>query len=221
MDDKEKKAKNMHRINDKSVSTTKAAHFFGVTAGTIRSWDAKGYLQSYRTSTGHRRIILPDSKDIQKFTAQQSQSNTTNSGLLIQPEEKQSICYCRVSSKHQQDDLQRQVSYMQQKFPTHKIITDIGSGINWKRHGFNSILESAKNGNLKELVIAHRDRLCRFAFELVQNWLELCGVTLVVLDKEKFSYEQELSDDILSILQVFIAKKNGSRRYSKNQSNDT
>jgi len=106
---------------------------------------------------------------------------------------------------------------MRSKYPKHEIWTDIGSGINWNRSNFNRILEFAKNGTIKEVVVAHRDRLCRFAFELVENILSLHQVKLVVLDDQKFTYEEELSNDLLSIVTVFVAKQNGRRRYRQNK----
>jgi len=55
---------------------------------------------------------------------------------------------------------------MQEKFPEHKIITDIGSGLNFRRKGLQTALELASKGRVSEVVVAYRDRLCRFAFEL-------------------------------------------------------
>ena len=46
------------------------------------------------------------------------------------------ICYCRVSSENQKDDLERQVKYMKEKYPDYLIIKDVGSGINFNRKGY-------------------------------------------------------------------------------------
>ena len=78
------------------------------------------------------------------------------------------ICYCRVSSQKQKDDLARQVVYMREQFPNAKIIKDIGSGLNFKRKGLNQILDECLSGVTITLVVAHRDRLCRFGFELIE-----------------------------------------------------
>ncbi|MGL6139325.1 MAG: recombinase family protein, partial [Planktothrix sp.] len=45
------------------------------------------------------------------------------------------VCYCRVSSTKQRDDLDRQVAYMQSIYPNAEIVRDIGSGLNFKRKG--------------------------------------------------------------------------------------
>ena len=105
---------------------------------------------------------------------------------------------------------------MQEKFPEHKIISNIGSGINFKRKGLRSILEMASKGLINEVVVAYRDRLCRFAFELVEWILHLNGVKLVVLNKEmESSKSNELAED-LAIINVFNCRVNGRRKYKSN-----
>ena len=116
---------------------------------------------------------------------------------------------------HQKNDLQRQISFMQTKFPNSPVWHDIGSGINWKRKNFNKLLEQAKNGLIETIVVAHKDRLCRFAFELVENVFRQFNTKILVLNKEVDSTESEFVEDIISFLQVYIAKANGKRRYGK------
>src|SRR5436853_117104 len=53
-----------------------------------------------------------------------------------QPTQKAKVCYARVSSEHQRDDLELQITDLQQRYPGHEIISDIGSGLNWKRRNF-------------------------------------------------------------------------------------
>jgi predicted site-specific integrase-resolvase len=101
------------------------------------------------------------------------------------------------------------------------LVTDVGSGINWKRKGLKTILEQAMQGNISEVVVAQRDRLCRFAFELLEWVLRTNKVKLVVLDEEKgSSTEQELAEDILSIIHVYSCRKMGGGRY-KNKEDST
>jgi predicted site-specific integrase-resolvase len=127
-----------------------------------------------------------------------------------------------VSSNGQKEDLKRQVSKMQEEYPNHRIITDIGSGINFKRPGLRTILELTFARQLKEIVVSYRDRLCRFAFELLE-WIFLQhGVKLVVLDSNMdSSTNSELADDLLAIVNVFNCRVNGRRKYkTKKESKD-
>lgn len=77
--------------------------------------------------------------------------------------EKKKVCYARVSSSKQKRDLERQIENLKKHYPDHEIISDIGSGVNYRRKGFQAILERVYSGdNIGEVVITHKDRLCRY-----------------------------------------------------------
>jgi predicted site-specific integrase-resolvase len=193
------------------VTTKEAKKTIGVTDYTLRKWADAKLFPSIRTPTGQRLY------NISKYV----ESNKSGFGDDIETEEKKKIVYCRVSSVGQKDDLQRQVDYMQSKFPNHTCIKDIGSGINFKRKGLRTILELANKGMVSEVVVAYRDRLCRFAFELVQWFFQINGVKLVVLHEQMdSSKESELAEDLLSIINVFNCRINGKRKYNKRDAKD-
>ena len=127
---------------------------------------------------------------------------------------KTTICYCRVSSAKQRDDLARRVSFMQSRYPEAEVITDIGSGLNFKRRGLLSLLDRLHRGEKLTIVVAYRDRLARFGVELIKRLIEQNGGELVVLKRVVHSPQEELAEDILTILNVFSARLNGLRRYS-------
>ena len=156
--------------NDEYVNTKKAKDLLQITPKTLRIWDKEGKIRTLRTLSGQRRYNLEDIQNI-------SGRNTLN-------KKKEKICYCRVSSPKQVDDLGRQTDFFRSKFPDHIVVTDVGSGINWKRKGLKTILDKAMHRDISEVVVAHRDRLCRFAFELLEWILDQNGVKLVVLDEE-------------------------------------
>lgn len=183
------------------ASEAKAA--IGVSATTLRRYRKEGKIRAVPTPGGHYRWEIPE-----QFEA------TTPVG------EKKRICYVRVSSSKQRDDLERQAAYMSARFPDAEIIRDVGSGINFRRKGLLSVLQRVKDGDIGEVAVASRDRLCRFAFELLEWYFQQHKVMLVVLDSGDQSPEQELSDDLLSIVQVFCCRRNGRRRYKVNNSDD-
>ena len=89
-------------------------------------------------------------------------------------------------------DLEGQVQFIKQQCPDHRIIREVGSGINFKRRGFIKLLDAVRGGNVSEVVVAHKDRLCRFAANLVEWFFSRYNCKLVVLDKtEKHSTPQE------------------------------
>jgi len=189
-------------MNEKYVSRKKACLFFGISISTIRAWDKKGRIQTIKTSSNQRRY------DISSVTKNKNKTGTASN--------KKRVCYCRVSSRKQMDDLERQKSYLKALYPNHEIVSDIGSGINWKRKNLLSILEQSNKGLIEEVVVAHRDRLARFCFELLYWILDKNGTKLVVLNDE-VSEDEKLSDDIMSIIHIFSCRKMGARKYKKNR----
>jgi putative resolvase len=178
------------------IPLRKAVEFLGLHPNTLRKYADEGKIKSIKNSAGQRLY------DVESYTRSDSTGATV-------------ICYCRVSSSKQRDDLDRQVVYMQSLYPTAEIIKDIGSGINFKRKGLQSLLERLMRGNKFTLVVACRDRLARFGFELFQFMVEQNGGQIVVLDKTVYCPESELTQDLLSILHVFSCRMHGLRKYSK------
>ena len=170
----------------------------GVSSWALRNWAKAGKIKYMRTPGGHRLYELPD----------------VDTPLPNPKKPKRGIVYARVSSHKQQDDLQRQIAFLSAKFPDHIVLYDIASGINWKRKGLKTILELADTGDINEVVVAAKDRLCRFAFELLELVLSKRGVRITALESTDVSEEQELADDLLSIVQIFCCRRNGKRRYS-------
>jgi hypothetical protein len=85
---------------------------------------------------------------------------------------------------------ENQIALLQTHFPNHTVLSDIGSGLNFKRRGLQKVIRMPLENR-------QEDRLCRFAFRL-------CHVTLCVLcDSNDASAEQELASDVISIITVF------------------
>ena len=181
-------------------SSREASKTLGIHPNTLRRWADSGKITHIRTAAGQRKY------DVQGYLGNSRQTET--------------VCYCRVSSPKQKDDLQRQVAFMREKFPEAKIIKDIGSGISFKRKGLRSILERAMRGDKLKVISAHRDRLCRFGFDLVKWIIEKNGGELLVLHQNDLSPEQELTQDLLSILHVFSCRMHGLRSYKNKIAED-
>lgn len=130
-------------------------------------------------------------------------------------------CYCRVRSAKQRDDLERQIAFMRERYPTAEIVRDIGSGLNFTRKGLRSLLLRLLAGDKLTLVVAHRDRLARFGFDLIQYLVEHNGGEIVVLDQTVHSPTTELTQDLLTILTVFSCRMPGLRKYRQEIQKDT
>ena len=109
---------------------------------------------------------------------------------------------------------------MQEHFPNAEVITDVASGLNYRRKGLATILERIHQGDKLTLVVAYRNRLARFGTELIEHFLQQNGGQLLVLNQRDLSPPEELTQDLLAILTVFSARASGLRRYRKKIQDD-
>jgi predicted site-specific integrase-resolvase len=204
-----------------------ASKHFGVSINTLRQWEDAGIISCIKTKGNHRRYDIssyknPNPRAILSFHPEENtEANSrtfTNSGTG--EEKRATVCYCRVSSRKQTDDLRRQVEYLKSIYPSSEVITDVGSGLNFKRTGLLSLLERATKGSISQVVVAHKDRLCRFGFELILWIFSKCGVKITILEEDRTSADEELAKDILSIIHVFSCRANGKRKYKKREANN-
>ena len=189
-------------MNDiKYIKPKEASSIIGVNLDTLRRMAERGELNHIRTNTG--RYLFDVSNYIKRGDPEVQKRKT--------------ICYARVSSRGQKSDLQNQISLLKTKYPDSEIIYDYGSGLNFHRKGLQKIMDIAYKGELQELVVTYKDRLCRFGFELIEYILKTqSNATIMVLCDNSTSKESELATDLLSIITVFSARMHGLRKY-KNQ----
>ena len=120
--------------------------------------------------------------------------------------------YARVSTRKQLDDLQSQIRALKAKYPDHVVFSDCASGLNFKRKGLLSLLQLAFARRLQLVRIAHRDRLCRFAFDLLEYVFQVHGAEIIVEASDlPPSSERELAEDVLAVVTVFGARLHGAR----------
>lgn len=172
---------------------------------TLQKWDRKGILTAHRSPT-NRRYYTHD-------------QYLTYRGLVAQ-EQGLTVAYARVSGVAQKPDLAKQVKALEVYCRQHTIkvdewMQDIGSGLNYKRKQFNRLMERVELGQVRRLVIAHRDRLVRFGYGYFEAFCARHNTEIVVIDGETLSPEQELVQDLVAILSVFSARLHGLRSYKK------
>src|SRR6185437_220405 len=207
------------------VKPAEACRIFNISRPTLIRWEEQGRIKTYRTgnpTSGHRRI------DISSYTA--TAPNPVSERLAVTAQTvsdpttpkptRKGVCYCRVSSLKQRDDLRRQVEHLQSLYPSYTIIKDCGSGLNYKRRGLQRLILSVIKGEIEEVVIAHKDRLCRFGYELLQWLFEQFSTKITVLNQEVHSADTEFTNDLLDIIHVFSCRRNGKRRYKKQEKQD-
>lgn len=177
------------------VPLRKAVEFLGLHPNTLRKYADEGKIDYIRNEAGQRLY------DVESY-----RRDTVAASI---------ICYCRVSSAKQKDDLERQIEFMREQYPSSEIVKDIGSGLNFKRKGLQSLLVRLMRGDKLTIVVACRDRLCRFGFEVFEFMAKQNGGSIVVLSNPIHCPESELTADLLAILHVFSCRMHGLRSYSK------
>jgi len=192
---------------DNYVSGIKASKLLGVHQRTLYTWEENGKIETIRTPGGKRLYNVEKYLLINKGLIKPSTIDDENTRLKI--------TYARVSSQGQKDDLEQQKVYLKKRFPNHILIEDIGSGINLNRRGLNKIIHLAIEGKIEEVVVAYKDRLARFGFELIEGLINKYsnGKIKIINKVEKQEPEEELIKDMLQIMNIFVAKMNGLRKY--------
>jgi predicted site-specific integrase-resolvase len=107
---------------------------------------------------------------------------------------------------------------MKNLYPSYTIVKDIGSGINFNRKGLRLIIKLAIKGLINNLVVAYKDRLTRFGFDLIEDIIKEYSNGQIIIINKKFNKgtTEEIVEDVLQILNVYNAKINGMRKYNKN-----
>lgn len=195
------------------IGGKEASRILGVHQRTLYLWESKKKIETIRTPGGKRLY------NVRKFINTNSEylkinGDKTNNQLDAK---KLNICYIRVSSINQSNDLERQRAVMKKLFPKYEIIEDIGSGLNLNKRGIRKIINMAIQGKINNLVVAYKDRLTRFGFELIESLIkDYSNGNIIVLNKLKsLKPEEELVNDVMALMNVYVAKMNGLRRYNK------
>lgn len=140
-----------------------------------------------------------------------------NDYLGLNKKDKKVILYARVSTKQQKDYLENQIKnlkeYAYSKGYNFEIISDIGSGINYKKEGLKKLLEKINNSEISKIVVLYKDRLVSFGFELIEFLANINNIEIEIIDNTTISKEEELTNDLIQIITVFANKLYGS--YSK------
>jgi predicted site-specific integrase-resolvase len=191
------------------INTSKAAKLLGVTVKTLQRWDRKKLLIPIaRTKTNRRLYTL---SQIHSFIGLQQTKGKEPSRV---------VAYCRVSSAAQKPDLINQRRVLEEfiiakGLANVEFVEEIGGGLNFKRKKFLTLMDEIKRREIKILILAHRDRLTRFGYEWFEHFAKSCGCEVLVLNQERLSPEQEMVQDLMTIVHCFSSRLYGLRNYRK------
>lgn len=176
----------------------------GVSVKTLQRWDNEGKLKANRTKGNHRFYTDEHVALVRGLT------KTT----------KINVIYCRVSSYPQKPELENQLSAMRNFCTANGVeigeeIIEIGGGMNFKRKKFQKLIAMILSSKVNTIYLAHKDRLVRFGFDLIEYICELNQSKIVVANNENLSPQQEMVEDLMAIIHCFSCRLYGLRDYSK------
>ena len=140
-------------------------------------------------------------------------------GKTNERKNKINISYSRVSTQNQKEQLKEQTnriynSCISRNIKLDKQFEEIKSGMSSDRKQFQEIIRLIISGEVELLIIENKDRLVRFGFETLEQIFKYFGTKILVLNDtiENKTYEQELTDDLISIIHYFTMKSYSHRR---------
>ena len=181
------------------------AEKIGVSISTLQRWDRTDVLKSKRTPTNQRYYT---DEDLNKVLNLEEGAKT----------QRKNVGYCRVSTQKEKQNLENQQEFVSVYSLNHGVIldeiyTDIGSGLDYKRKNWNELLKQVENNKIDKLYVTYKDRFVRFGYEWFEEFCASHGTEIIVLNQKQTSPEEELTEDLLSILNVFSERNNNFKKY--------
>ncbi len=196
----------MKQDEPKLLRVSKAAHELGLHPFTVRKWIKQGKIHAVWVGQEAR---VPRS-EIERLVGK-------SDGRLL-------VLYGRVSGQGQIHDLDTQLARLQawskaeRAGKTPLILSDIGSGLKASRKQLNRLLKLVIEGQVAEIAVTYADRLTRFGQEYLQVLFDSFGVTFTVLEPgEDKTPEQELVDDLLTLIASFSGRLYGMRSHKQKE----
>lgn len=191
---------------EKIYNVTQFAEMIGKSVKTLQKWDRDGILKAYRSPSNRRYYTHSQYLDYIGESRTEIKSN---------------VIYARVSTRNQIDELKNQIKYLEKYcldngIPISNIYSDFGSGMNYSRKKWNTLIDDCFEGKIDKIIISYKDRFVRFGFDWISDLLyRLTGTQIIIVENISTTPENELIQDLISIIHVFSFRVHGLRKYKK------
>lgn len=191
---------------EKIYNVTQFAEMIGKSVKTLQKWDRDGILKAYRSPSNRRYYTHSQYLDYIGESRTEIKSN---------------VIYARVSTRNQIDDLKNQIKYLEKYcldngIPISNIYSDFGSGMNYSRKKWNTLIDDCFEGKIDKIIISYKDRFVRFGFDWISDLLyRLTGTQIIIVENISTTPENELIQDLISIIHVFSCRVYRLRKYKK------
>ena len=177
----------------------------GITQQTLYNWTKEGKIKFHKISD-HLNIYDDDSV----YALIGNKQNKRNRKI---------ISYSRVSTQNQKEQLKEQTqriydSCISRGIKLDEQLEDINSGMSEDRPSFQKLMRMVVKNEVELVVIENKDRLIRFGYSTIESIFKYFGTKILVLNDtiENKTYEQELTEDLISIIHYFTMKSYSHRR---------
>lgn len=182
------------------------AEKLGVSVKTLQRWDNTGKLKARRTPSNQRYYTEDQYLDYM--------------GMSVEKQYRKAVAYARVSSRNQKDGLKNQIDFIRTFANANGVILDeciedIGSGLDYNRSKWNELLQAVMRNEVATIYVTHKDRFIRFGFEWFDELCKQHQTEIVVLNYEETSPDEELVEDLTSIVHTFSCRLHGLLKYKK------
>lgn len=161
---------------------------------TLRNWADSGKIKCIKTKGGHRRYLLEEN---------------------LEEQTRLKIIYARISNKNKKELLEKQIRFLKEEYPNHKVVSDIGTG--YKQTNFRKVLECLFARNLEECVITSTNGIAKFR-DLFEWIFEQFDSKLIIVQVPNESIE-EFTEEFMEIVAIFT-KRYYSEEYNSSYKKD-
>lgn len=204
------------QLNKDIYRPKEISDLIGMSLRSVQRYMDEGALVSHVVGERNRRVYR---SDLVRFLDDKNL-------IYHDGEKRRDAVYVRVSTHKQKErgDLKRQeekiLAYSATKNPKDiSVFSDVSSGLNDKRASLVKLMNEVMENKIDRIFILHKERLTRFGFNYLKLICDHHGTSIIIVSNEERdkTLEEELAEDIISVIHSFSGKLYGMRKTVKSK----